>query len=335
MDLFGLSFAVLLAAIIILAMREPLRRFFLQPEWDFFVSHRSTDNSVIIPIVDILRSKGFRVWIDSSEIDRIKSQYAFRFPISVGIQRSSYALLFTSEEYYRSDYCREEAVFFTKRFASQPQRIIEIRLSEDSARKILGIPSASISIGFDELGSFSNQHEQYAALANEIIFCTRAGREPAVDTSRLIATARDKTVLWKTRNDAVVMIGELADPIAVTDLVELMTDDKIHTSDVMEALIKIGDEHGLSAIAEALERDSLGSYNGYAKSVLIRVCRGFKFPQRIPKDIDLPPDRLTRTDISRSLAILKDVIWKSDGLDQTSKNELVQELSDAIDKCVW
>jgi hypothetical protein len=253
----------------------------------------------------------------------------------VGIQRSSYVLLFTSEEYCKSNYCREEAFFFIRRYAKQPQRLIEICLAQNSARNILKTPPTSISIRFNELGIFRNQQEQYAALADEIIRRTRACGGRPMDISRLIATARDKNLLWKIRNDAVVVIGELANPIAVTALVELMTDDKIHTSDVMEALIKIGDLNGLTAIVEAIEQEGLGYYQGYPKSVLIRVCRGFKFGRRIPKDIKLSPTRLTRMYILRSLAILKDILEKSDSLDQSSKNELLQEVTDAIDKCAW
>jgi hypothetical protein len=173
MDLFGLLFAIVLAVIIILTLREPIRRILRQAPWDLFVSHRSTDNRITIPIVNELRNRKLRVWIDLAEIDETKSQDSFRFPISVGIQRSSHVLIFTSEEYCKSDFCKEEAFFFIRRFAKQPERIIEIRLDENDARNILKIPARTDSIDLNEFGTFQSKQELYAALANEIIYRIR------------------------------------------------------------------------------------------------------------------------------------------------------------------
>jgi hypothetical protein len=172
MELFGLLFALLLATLILIVLREPFRRF-LQPEWDFFVSHRSTDIEIIIPIVDKLKGMNYRVWIDLDEIDEERSKDRFRRPISLGIQRSSFVLLFTSEEYCKSDYCRQEAFFFINRFAKQPHRIIEIRLDNIDVRNILGIPSTSLCLNFSRGAVDRDKEEPDMVLVNRIIFYTK------------------------------------------------------------------------------------------------------------------------------------------------------------------
>ena len=173
MEIFGLLFAILLATLILVILREPFRRF-LQPEWDFFVSHRSTDNEIIIPIVDKLKGMNCRVWIYLDEIDEEESKDRFRRPISVGIQRSSFVLLFTSKEYCKSDYCRQEAFFCINRFAKQPHRIIEIRLDNIDVRNILSIPSTSLCLDFSLGAAGRDKEEPHMALVNRITFHTKS-----------------------------------------------------------------------------------------------------------------------------------------------------------------
>jgi hypothetical protein len=138
------------------------------------VSHKSEDKKTIAPIVVALRNRGFRVWLDSLEIDERQAQAGlFRRPISVGIQRSSFVLLFTSREYCESAYCREEAIFFIERFSKQPHRIIEVSLKQNEARELLGIPPTSTRIEFEGSETTWEKQERYEALVDEIIFRSR------------------------------------------------------------------------------------------------------------------------------------------------------------------
>lgn len=169
-DFFGLLFVTVLVIFILIALLEALRRLFYASHWDFFVSHRSTDNKTVIPIVTTLRKRNFRIWIDLLEINEGQAKAGlFRFPISIGIQGSSFALLFTSEEYCKSDFCRQEASFFIKRFAREPQRIIEIRLDKNKARKLLNIPPASVCIDLEQFKPSEDKEVRYSALVDELI----------------------------------------------------------------------------------------------------------------------------------------------------------------------
>jgi hypothetical protein len=147
---FGVIFASVLAVLVVIALREPLQRLFHSRTWDFFVSYRSTDHTAVAPVVEALRRKDFRVWIDLSEVSAEQTRDRFRYQISVGIQQSLYALLFTSRGYCESDYCRQEAAFFVKRFADQPHRLIEISLDQNDARDIFGISPESACLSFQQ-----------------------------------------------------------------------------------------------------------------------------------------------------------------------------------------
>lgn len=171
LDIFGLLFAAVLIVIIGFAVREPLRRtFFERGEWDFFVSHKREDKPVVIPIVEILKKRNFLVWIDSHEINEEQEKAGFfREPISVGIERSSFALLFTSKLYCGSDFCMDEADFFIKRFSSQPKRIIEISLEQNGFQSLLRMPKGSENIDFSQFQAIQDKNKRYEALVDEII----------------------------------------------------------------------------------------------------------------------------------------------------------------------
>lgn len=169
MDLFGLLFAAVLVTIIVFALREPLRRKYFASRWDVFVSHRSSDNDIILPIVEELRARGLRVWLDLNEISDDKAVDRFRDPISVGLQQSRCVILFTSEAFCRSGYCRQEVVFCLKRFMRRPQRVIEVCLDHNQARRTFGIPDTSPLIGYRHRETRLHGQEVGRALADEII----------------------------------------------------------------------------------------------------------------------------------------------------------------------
>jgi hypothetical protein len=169
LELFGLLFALVLVVIILAALREPLRRLFFEPRWDFFASHRSKDQLLVLEVASRLRKRNYRVWVDVLEIDEDEAQAGlFRRPVSKGLQLSTCILLFTSEEYCKSDHCRQEADLSIKRFARQPRHIIEIRLGENPARTLFKIPPASACIDF-KFEAGRNKEEQLEAVVDEII----------------------------------------------------------------------------------------------------------------------------------------------------------------------
>jgi hypothetical protein len=168
-DLFGLLFAAVLVTIIVFALREPLRRMYFASHWDVFVSHRSSDNDIILPIVKELRARGLRVWIDLNEISNDKGVDRFRYPISVGLQQSKCVLLFTSEAFCRSDYCRQEVVFCLKRFRRRPQCVIEVLLDHNQARRTFGIPDTSPHLGYRHRETGPHGQEVDRTLIDEII----------------------------------------------------------------------------------------------------------------------------------------------------------------------
>lgn len=161
--------ASILVVLIVVTLREPLRRLFRSRSWDFFVSYRSTDNDVVVPVVEALRRGGFRVWIDLSEVSPEQARDRFRYPISVGIQQSLCALIFTSRGYCESDYCLQEADFFVKRFADQPHRLIEISLEQNNARDVLGISSKSTCLSLHQHKHDRLERATCEILADEVI----------------------------------------------------------------------------------------------------------------------------------------------------------------------
>ena len=169
MDLFGLLFAAVLVTIIVFALREPLRRMYFASRWDVFVSHRSSDNDIILPIVEALRARGLRVWLDLNQISNAQGVDRFRYPISVGLQQSRCVLLFTSEAFCRSDYCRQEVVFCVKRFRRRPQRVIEVCLDHNQARRTFSLPDTSPHIEYRHRATGPHGEEVDRALIDAII----------------------------------------------------------------------------------------------------------------------------------------------------------------------
>lgn len=170
MDGFGLLFAFVLLTIIFLALREVIRRRVYTSRWGVFASHRSKDNQVIVPVIKKLRDENLRVWCDMSELDEIHLQNdGFRHPISVGMQNSTFALLFTSKEYLGSKYCMEEAALFLKRFAKEPERIIEIPLDENKVRSTLKFPESVSKIDVLSIAPSEENAEQHEKLVGKIL----------------------------------------------------------------------------------------------------------------------------------------------------------------------
>lgn len=168
MDQSGMLLVVLLVVMIALFSLEPIRRLFTRSKWDVFVSHKREDNDIIKPIIDRLKNRGFRVWVDWDEIPE-DFRPLFRGRISRAIQLSSFALVFTSSEFRTSNYCMEEVVLFLKRFHGKPERIIEVRINNNDVRDTLEIPAESKPIAFDQFKTIGNQEAQNDALVQEIV----------------------------------------------------------------------------------------------------------------------------------------------------------------------
>lgn len=169
MEFFGLFFALMLIALIIGSLREPIRRLVFPRRWDLFVSHRSTDKTVVVPVVSLLRQQGLRVWLDMTEISEERSRGdRFRYPISQGVQQSGLALLFTSEAFCESGYCKQEVAFLVKRLGSRPYRILEVRLDANRARETLGIPQESPVIDVPRHVASGDEELRHEVLARKI-----------------------------------------------------------------------------------------------------------------------------------------------------------------------
>jgi hypothetical protein len=174
MELFGLFFALVLTCLIIWALHEPIQRLLLPRRWDIFISHRSTDKVIVDSVVKSLRKQGLRVWFDLTEISESEaSQDRFRYKISQGMQQSPVALLFTSGEYCKSVYCQQEVWFLIRRFSNQAQRMIEIRLGENDAREILGIPAAVPLIDMRQHRLSGDADRLPTAIAEEVILLAK------------------------------------------------------------------------------------------------------------------------------------------------------------------
>lgn len=105
--------------------------------WDFFFSYKSENANEVRRIAERLMAGGYRVWFAEYEI-LLRNFDDFEPWIRQGIDNCSYAILFTTPDYWQSRYCQDEAEWLKQRFATEPQRIIEVSLQEPNVGRHAG-----------------------------------------------------------------------------------------------------------------------------------------------------------------------------------------------------
>ena len=102
-----------------------------EKDFDFFISYKSEDVSVVRRVADMLIANGFRVWF-AEYIILLADRDRFSEAIADGIRRSKYGLAFTRDLYVDSDHCRGEMDILLDPDNCGPQRVLEIRLRDEA-----------------------------------------------------------------------------------------------------------------------------------------------------------------------------------------------------------
>jgi hypothetical protein len=76
-----------------------------------------------------MMAAGVRVWFTEYQV-LLQGYNAFEDAIRKGVANRDRGLLFTSNRYVASEYCREEARLLCEHFASDPAKLIELRLRD-------------------------------------------------------------------------------------------------------------------------------------------------------------------------------------------------------------
>ncbi len=102
-----------------------LRRAFIRSKYDFFVSYKSGDSNVARQVAEYLIATGRSVWF--AEFNVLIDNYdRFQEAIDHAATNSLCAILFTSDDWLESEYCRREAELLCSNLA--PDSIFEILL---------------------------------------------------------------------------------------------------------------------------------------------------------------------------------------------------------------
>lgn len=99
----------------------------LEEQFDLFISYRRTLHAERVRrIVEILISKGVRVWLDDYAMFAINIQREadINESIRTGITNSKHALIFRSKDYNKSKWCRYEREVLKSCFSSSPTNIL-------------------------------------------------------------------------------------------------------------------------------------------------------------------------------------------------------------------
>lgn len=110
-----------------------------------FVSYSTHQANIVRPVVERLLAHGFQVWF--AEYKVLTQNYeefdaAIDKELSTAISNSTHALVFTSQSWFDSDYCKEEMKCLAAHFKNNPAAILQI--SHGSA-KCLGIFQALLT----------------------------------------------------------------------------------------------------------------------------------------------------------------------------------------------
>ena len=75
-------------------------------EWDIFISHASEDTeTVAIPLSDLLKGNGLKVWLDSNELRLGDSLFN---KINAGLSHSKFGVVILSEAFAKKEYTNNE-----------------------------------------------------------------------------------------------------------------------------------------------------------------------------------------------------------------------------------
>jgi hypothetical protein len=148
MNTLGLLFIVGVALLVFVLLGSLAVHWRHARRSDLFFSYRSSERQIVEPLADLLRSRGFDVWIDRMEIRPDERDHGFHAKLSAALQHCGTAVLFTSTAYCRSDFCLEEAGLLCLRFREEPTRIVEVVLEPNNARELLGLPPLSKRLSY-------------------------------------------------------------------------------------------------------------------------------------------------------------------------------------------
>jgi hypothetical protein len=100
-------------------------------DFDFFISYKSEDASLVRRVADMLVANGFKVWFAEYTI-LLTDRGRFAEAIEDGIRRSKFGLAFTRDLYVASEHCRDELNRLLDPSNCGPGKVLEIRLRNEN-----------------------------------------------------------------------------------------------------------------------------------------------------------------------------------------------------------
>jgi len=97
-------------------------------KYDFFISYKSQNVSIVRQIVDQLISRGYNVWFAEYRI-LLKDRSQFQTVIDEGLSNSERGILFTNKIYAESPYCSDEAEKLLQ--SCSQDKIVEIKIPKE------------------------------------------------------------------------------------------------------------------------------------------------------------------------------------------------------------
>ena len=94
-----------------------------------FLSYRSSYSNLVRRIRESLVACGIRCWFNEYDIE-VNRYHQFDQDILRGINRSTFAVLFTSSDYASSMHCEQEVIWVKERFRDVPSRVLELTLEK-------------------------------------------------------------------------------------------------------------------------------------------------------------------------------------------------------------
>lgn len=103
---------------------------YFQPPYDFFISYKAEDATIVRQFAEQLVASGLSVWFaEYLVLLSGRSDPEVKQAIDDGIQQSKYGICFTNNRYIQSPWCRDELEQLLKKFAPVLRKVIEIQLS--------------------------------------------------------------------------------------------------------------------------------------------------------------------------------------------------------------
>lgn len=100
-----------------------------------FISHSTLDNeSIVVPLNSYLKSKGHQVWYD---VDSISISDSIPLEISRGIASSELYLLIISDNYNKSDWCKQELGAIIANWIGTSKRMVIIQIDNTPVEPII------------------------------------------------------------------------------------------------------------------------------------------------------------------------------------------------------